>query len=141
MAIAQEFSRQEAQQKENAKSSEIWDKILEAEVLSLKAQFAEQLKNQDLEWQQVMRHQEDRNTKLLNQQKASATEQHQKDRQAAKELLNKQNQKFQDAIQALTDRIDHHEKPSFTIPPTEEGDVTQELLIRDNSILGILQKS
>jgi len=22
----------------------------------------------------------------------------------------------------LTDRIDHHEKPSFTIPPTEAGD-------------------
>jgi len=43
IAIAQEFSRQEAQQKENAKSLEVRDKILEAEVLSLKAQFAEQL--------------------------------------------------------------------------------------------------
>jgi len=45
IAIAQEFSRQEAQQKENAKSSEVRDKILEAKVGSLKAQFAEQLKN------------------------------------------------------------------------------------------------
>jgi len=47
IAIAQEFSRQEAQQEENAKSSEVWDKILEAQLLSLKAQFAEQLKKQD----------------------------------------------------------------------------------------------
>jgi len=38
------------------------------------------------------------------------------------ELLDKQNQKFQNAIQPLTGRIDHHEKPSFTIPPTEAGD-------------------
>ena len=95
---------------------------MEAEVISLKAQFAEQLKNQDTEWQSVLRHQEDRAAQILNQQKASAAEQHQKDRQAAKELLNRQNQKFQNAIQALTDRIDHHEKPSFTIPPTEAGD-------------------
>ena len=95
---------------------------MEAEVISLKRQFAEQFKRQDFEWQQVMRHQEDRAAEMLNQQKTSAAEQHQKDRQAAKELLDKQNQKFQDAIQALTDRIDHHEKPSFTIPPTEAGD-------------------
>jgi len=122
IAIAQEFRRQEAQQKENAKSSEVRDKILEAEVISLKAQFAEQLKKQDTEWQRVMRHQEVRAAEILNQQKANAAEQHQKDRQAAKELLDKQNQKFQNAIQALTDRIDHHEKPSFTIPPTEAGD-------------------
>jgi len=122
LAIAQEFSRQEAQQKENAKTSEIRDKILEAEVISLKKQFAEQFKRQDFEWQQVMRHQEDRAAEMLNQQKITAAEQHQKDRQAAKELLDKQNQKFQYAIQALTDRIDHHENPSFTIPPTEAGD-------------------
>jgi len=51
LAIAPEFSRQDAQQKENAKSSEVRDKILEAEVLFLKAQFAEQLKKQDTEWQ------------------------------------------------------------------------------------------
>jgi len=44
IAIAQEFSHQETQQKENAKSSEIRDKILEAKVISLKAQFAAQLK-------------------------------------------------------------------------------------------------
>ena len=56
IAIAQDFSRQEAQQKENAKSSEVRDKILEAEVISLKAQFAEQLKKQDTEWQRVLRH-------------------------------------------------------------------------------------
>jgi len=122
IAIAQEFSRQEAQQKENAKSSEVRDKILEAEVISLKAQLAEQLKKQDIEWQRVLRHQEDGAAEILNQQKASAAEQPQKDRQAAKELLDRQNQKFQKAIQALTDRIDHHEKPSFTIPLTEVGD-------------------
>jgi len=122
IAIAQEFSRQEAQQKENAKSSEVRDKILEAEVITLKAQFAEQLKKQDIEWQRVLTHHEDRAAELLNQQKTNAAEQHHRDRQAAKELLDKQNQKFQDAIQALTDRIDHHEKPCFTIPPTEAGD-------------------
>jgi len=59
---------------------------LEAEVISLKAQFAEQLKKQDIEWQRVLRHQEDRAAEILNQQKASAAKQHQKDRQAAKEL-------------------------------------------------------
>jgi len=122
IAIAQEFSRQEAQQKENAKSSEVRDKILEAEVLSLKAQFAEQLRKPDTEWQRVLRHQEDRANELLNQQKSNAAEQHQKDGQAAKELLDKQNQKFQNAIQAFTDKIDHCKKPSFTIPPTEAGD-------------------
>jgi len=122
IAMGQEFSRQEAPQKENAKSSEVRDKILEPEVLSLKAPFAEQLKKQDTEWQRVLRHQEDRAAEILNQQKGNAAEQHQKDRQAAKDLLDKQNQKFQNAIQALTDRIDHHEKPSFTIPPTEAGD-------------------
>ena len=95
---------------------------MEAEVISLKAQFAEQLKKQDPEWQRVLRHQEDRAAELLNQQKANAAEQHQNDRQAAKELLDKQNQKFQNAILALTDRIDHHEKRSFTIPPREGGD-------------------
>ena len=107
IAIAQEFSRQEAQQKENVKLFEIRDKILEAEVISLKAQFAEQLKKQDTEWQKVPRHQEDRAAEILNQQKTSAAEQYQKDGQAAKELLDKQNQKFQDAIQALTHRINH----------------------------------
>jgi len=122
IAIAQEFSRQEAQQKENAKSSEVRDKILEAEVLSLKAQFAEQLKKQDTEWQRVLRHQEDRANELLNQPKYNAAEQHQKDRQAAKELLDKQNQKFQNGIQALADKIDHREKPSFTIRSMEAGD-------------------
>jgi len=122
IAIAQEFSLQEAQQEENAKSSEVRDKIFEAEVISLKAQFAEQLKKQDLEWQRVLRHQEDRAAELLNQQKTNTAEQHHRDHHAAKELLDKQNQKFQNAIQALTDRIDHHEKPSFTIPPTEAGD-------------------
>jgi len=122
IAITQEFSRQEAQQKENAKSSEVRDKILEAEVITLKAQFAEQLKKQDIEWQRVLTHHEDRPAELLNQQKTNAAEQHHRDRQAAKELLDKQNQKFQDAIQALTDRIDHHEKPCFTIPPTKAGD-------------------
>jgi len=121
LAIAQEFSGQEAQQKENAKSSEVRDKILQAEVISLKAEFVDQLKKQDLEWQRVLKHQEDSAAELLNQQKANAAEQHQKDRQAAKELLDKQNQKFQHAIQALTVRIDHHEKHSFTIPPTEAG--------------------
>ena len=96
---------------------------MEAEVLSLKAQFAEQLKKQDVEGQRVLRHQEDRAAALLNQQKANEADQHQKEHgQAAKELLDKQNQKFQNAIQALMDRIDHHEKTSFTIPPTEEGD-------------------
>jgi len=95
---------------------------LEAEVISLEAQFAKQLKKQDTEWQRVLRHQEDRAAELLNQQKANAAEQHQKDRQAAKELLHKQNEKFQNAIQALTDRIDHDEKLSFTIPRTEAGD-------------------
>jgi len=122
IAIAQEFSRREAQQKENVKTSKVRDKILEAEVITLKAQFAEQLKKQDVEWQRVLTHQEDCAAELLNQQKTNAAEQHLRDRQAAKELLDRQNQKFQDAIQALTDRIDHHEKPSLTIPPTEAGD-------------------
>jgi len=122
IAIAQEFSRQEAQQKENAKSSDVRDKILEGEVISLKAQFAEQLKKQDIECQRVLRHQEDGAAEILNQQKTSAAKQHQKDRQAAKELLDRENQKFQNAIEALTDKIDHHEKPSFTILPTEAGD-------------------
>jgi len=84
IVMAQEFSRQEAQQKENVKSSEVRDKILEAEVLSLKAQFAEQLKKQDFEWQRVLRLHEDRAAELLNQQKVNAAEEHQKDRQAAK---------------------------------------------------------
>jgi len=122
IAIAQEFSGQEAQQKESAKSSEVRDKILETEVLSLKAQFAEQLNKQDTKWPRVLRHQEDRTNELLNQQKYNAAEHYQKDRQAAKELLDKQNQKFQNGIQALTDKIDHREKPSFTIPPTKGGD-------------------
>jgi len=121
IGIAQEFSRQEAQQKENAKSSELRDKILESEVLSLKAQFAEQLKKQDAEWQRVLRHQEDRAAELLNQQKANPVDQHQKDGQAAKKLHDKQNQKFQNPIQALTDRMDRYEKPSLSIPPTEAG--------------------
>jgi len=82
--IAQEFSRQEAQQTENAKSSEVRDKILEAEVLFLKPQFAEQLKKQDTEGQRVLRHQEDRGAELLNRQKANAANQHQKDSQGAK---------------------------------------------------------
>ena len=72
IAIAEEFGRQEAQQKENMKPSEVRDKILEAKVISLKAQFAEQLKKQDIEWQRVLRHQEDRPAEILNQQKASA---------------------------------------------------------------------
>jgi len=84
VAIAQEFSRQEAQQEENAKSSEIRDKILEAEVISLKAQFAEQLKKQDTKWQRVLRHQEDQAAEILNQQRVSATEQHQKRRSSSK---------------------------------------------------------
>ena len=95
---------------------------MEAQLLSLKAQFAEQLKKQDTEWQRVLRHQEDRANELLNQQKSNSAEQYQKDRQAAKELLDKQNQKFQKVIQALMDKIDHGEKPSFTIPPAEAGD-------------------
>jgi len=121
IAIAQEFRHEEAQQKENAKSSEVRDKILKAEVLSLKVKFAEQLKKQDTEWQRVLRHQEDGVAELLNLQKANAADQYQKD-PAAKELRDKQNQKFHNVIQALTDRIDHHEKPSFTIPLTEAGD-------------------
>jgi len=95
---------------------------LQAEAISLKAQFAEQLKKPDTQWQRVLRHQEDHAAEILNQQKASAAEQHQKDPQAAKELVDRQNQKFQNVIQALTDRIDHHEKPSLTIQPTEAGD-------------------
>ena len=122
IAIVQDFSRQEAQPEENAKSSEVQGEILEAEVIFLKDQFAEQLKKHDTEWQRVLRYQEDRAAEILNQQKARAAELHQKDRQAAKELLDKQNQKFQNAIQALTDRIDYYEKLSFTIPPTEAGD-------------------
>jgi len=49
---------------------------LEAEVISLKAQFAEQLKKQDLEWQRVLRHQEDGAAEMLNQLKTTAAEQH-----------------------------------------------------------------
>jgi len=37
------------------------------EVIYLKAQFAEQLKTQDTEWQRVLRHQEDPAAELLNQ--------------------------------------------------------------------------
>jgi len=50
IAIAQEFSRQKGQQKENTKCLDVRDKILDAEVLSLKAQVAEQLKKQHVEW-------------------------------------------------------------------------------------------
>ena len=139
IAIAQEFGRQEAQQKENGKSSQVRDKILQAEVISLKAQFAEQLKKQDTEWQRVLRHQEDRSAQLLNQQKANAAEQHQKDRQAARKLLDKQNHKIQNAIQALTDRIDDHEKPSFTIRPTEACDGGPGPSNQGQLILGLLR--
>jgi len=82
---------------------------LEAEVWSLKAQFAEQLKKQDTEWQRVLRHKEDPANELLKQQKSTAAEQHHNDRQADKELLDKQNLKFQNATQALADKIDHRE--------------------------------
>jgi len=62
--------------RKNAKSSDVGDTILEAEVLSLKPQFAEQLKKQDVEWQRVLRYLEDRAAGLLNQQKTNAGERH-----------------------------------------------------------------
>lgn len=121
-AIAQELSRQHAQQQAQAEKSEKQDRILEAEVVALKAQFAELIRKHDAEWQQVLRSQEDSASELLDKQRAAAAEQHEKDRQAAQELLDEQNRKFNEKIQDLSARIDRQEKPSYTIPPTEADD-------------------
>jgi hypothetical protein len=121
-AIAHEFRRQEQQQQQDTSEAIGRDRILEAEVLKLKAQFNEQVKTQDAVWQQVLKEQDDRATELLEQQKAEAIAKMERDRKEAKEFLERQKFEFQTTIQALTDRIDRAERTSYTIPPTEAGD-------------------
>jgi len=116
--IAGEFRRQEAKQKEDAELAEDRDKILEREVLELK----DKVKNQDVTWQRILHDHEERADQLLKQQKDNADAQQQKDRQKARDLLDKQPFEFQALIQTLTERIDHAEKPHYTIPPTDGGD-------------------
>ena len=115
--IAGEFRRQEAKQKEDAELAEDRDKILEREVLELK----DKVKNQDVTWQQILHDHEERADQLLKQQKYDAAAQQQKDRQEARDLLDKQRFEFQALIQTLTARIDRAEKPHYTIPPTDGG--------------------
>jgi hypothetical protein len=121
-AIAHEFRRQEQRQQQDTSEAIGRDRILETEVLKLKAQFNEQVKTQDAVWQQVLKEQDDRATELLEQQKAEAIARMERDREEAKEFLERQKFEFQTTIQALTDRIDRAEKTSYTIPPTEAGD-------------------
>jgi len=115
--IAGEFRWQEAQLKEDAELAKDSDKILEDGVLELK----NKVKNQDTTWQQVLHDHEERADQLLMQQKDEAATQQQKDRQEAWDLLDKQRFEFQALIQTLTARIDHAEKPHYTIPPTDGG--------------------
>jgi len=116
--IAGEFRRQEAQQKEDAELAKDCDRILEREVLEQK----EKVKNQDTTWQQVLHDHEERADPLLKQQKVEAAAQQQKDRQEARDLLDKQRFEFQALILTLTARIDPAEKPHYIIPPTDGGD-------------------
>jgi len=116
--IAGEFRRQEAQQKEDVELAKDRDRILECEVLERK----EKVKNQDTTWQQVLYDHEERADQLLKQQKVEVAAQQLKDRQEARDLLDKQRFKFQALIQTLTARIDRAEKPHYTIPPTDGGD-------------------
>jgi len=113
--IAGEFRRQEAKQKEDAEFAEERDQILEREVLELKDKF----KNQEVTWQRILHDHEERADHLLKQQKDEAAAQHQKDRQEAIDLLDKQHVEFQALIQTLTARIDCAEKPHNTIQPTD----------------------
>jgi len=115
--IAGEFRQQESQQKEDAELAKDRDRILEQEVLELK----NKVKNQDSTWQQVLHDHKERADQLLKQQKDDTVAQHQKDRQEARDLLDKQRFKFQALIQNLTARIDRAEKPHYTIPQTDGG--------------------
>jgi hypothetical protein len=121
-AIAHEFRRQEQQQQLDTSEALGRDRILEAEVLKLKAQFSERFKKQDEAWQQLLRDQDDRATQVLEQQKAETAEKIEKDRQEAKQFLDKQQHDLQATIHALTERIDRAERTSYTIPPTEAED-------------------
>ena len=67
------------------KLAEDRDKILERDVLELKAKF----KNQDITWQRILHAHEERADQLLKQQKADVAAQQQKDRQEARDLLDK----------------------------------------------------
>jgi len=116
--IAEEFGRQEEQRKEDAELAKDRDRLLEREVLELK----EKVKNQDPTWQQVLHDHEERADHLLKQQKVEAAAQQQRDCQEARDLLDKQLFEFQALIQTLTARIDHAEKPHYTMPPTDGGD-------------------
>jgi len=93
------------------------DMILEREVLELKDKF----KNQDVTWQPILHDYEERADQLLKQQKDDAAAQQQKDRQEARDLLDKQRFEFEVLIQTLTARIDRAEKPHYPIPPTDGG--------------------
>jgi len=116
--IAGEFRPQEAQQKQDAELAEDPDKILEHELLGLK----DKVKNLDAIWHQILHDHEERADQLLKKQKDDDATQQQKDRQEARDLLDKQRFEFQASIQTLTARIDYAEKPHYTIPPTDGGD-------------------
>ena len=116
--IAGAFGQQEAQQKEDAELAKDCDRILEREVLKLK----DKVKKQDTTWQQVLHDHEERADQLLKQQKLDAAAQQQKDRQEARDLLDKQRSEFPALIQTLTARIERAKKPQYTIPPTDGGD-------------------
>ena len=75
-----------------------------------------------MEWQQVLRSQEDRATELLEKQTANAEKQQENDCLEAKDFLDKQQRDFEEKIQAFTDRIDLAEKTTYTVPPAEPLD-------------------
>jgi len=116
--IAGQFTRQEVQQKQDAELAEGRDKILEREALEQKDLF----KNQDASWQRVLHDHEEQADRLLKQHKDKATIEQQKDRQRARDHLDKQRFEFQALIQTLTARLDRAAKPHYTIPPTDGGD-------------------
>ena len=121
-AIAHEFQRQQHRQQQDTSAALSRDQILEAEIISLKAQLKEQFKKQDAEWQQVLNSQDDRASLLLEQQKANAEQQKENNRQEARDFLDKQRREFEGKIQALTERIDRAERTTYTVPPTEAFD-------------------
>jgi hypothetical protein len=135
-AIAHEFRRQEQQQQQDTSEAIGRDRILEAEVLKLKAQFNEQVKTQDAVWQQILKEQDDRATELLEQQKAEAIAKMERDRKEAKEFLERQKFEFQTTIQALTDRIDRAEKPAILFPQQKQVTAIRDHLTEVNLTLG-----
>ena len=58
----------------------------------------------------------------MEQQKANAEQQKEKDHQEAKDFLDKQRREFEEKIQTLTERIDRAERATHTVPPTEAND-------------------